>query len=556
MHASTRPARPTHPPIELDRGLLKELARPAPARLLLQTAFEWSCIVALVVAAASVSHPAFSAACMLLIATRQHALLTLMHEYAHHQFSRRRAWLNDLIGDVFTALPFFITVHGFRRNHLAHHRHVATGQDPNWVASLKKSKFHFPKTRRQFAIEVLKHGLGRYTLADLKGYTVNAGMSTHLPRATRLRAAAWGITLAGMATYFGLWEVLLLYWIVPLATFLMAILYLRDVGEHFGMPAPGIERSRTVLAGWLERLLIAQNGVNFHAEHHLFPSVPFFRLRRLHQALMQSAAYRANAVITRGYLSGLFAEAAAEPPLQVRLLCPADVPALVALEQSKWEPHQAASAEQMLERIQAHPDLCIGAFCPRSGQALASLFMRPVDPAMFTAPTGWAVAADVRAGGSGAGAGARTGPERSLFGISLSSNHAAAVQAIFAFFYPRALRAGWRDVYLGSPIPGFARARAADPRLRVWQYVHARRRPHDRLPLDAQLRYYFSKGFTQIVSIQERYFPHAESLDHGVILRGVIPLSGARWLWRTAPFAILESLSPWAMRWARLNHGA
>lgn len=314
MHASTAPARPADRPIQLDRGLLKELARPAPARLLFQTAFEWSCIVVLVVAAVRVAHPGFSVVCMLLIATRQHALLTLMHEYAHHQFSRRRAGLNDLIGDVFTALPFFITVHGFRRNHLAHHRHVCTDQDPNWVSSLEKPSFRFPKTRLAFAIDVLKHGLGRHTLGELKGYTVDAGMSTRLPRSTRIRAAACAIVLACMATYFGIWGILLLYWIVPLATFLMAILYVRDVGEHFGMPAPGIERSRTVLAGWLERVLIAQNGVNFHAEHHLFPSVPFFRLRRLHQALMQDAGYRAQAVVTHGYLGGLFAEAAASPP--------------------------------------------------------------------------------------------------------------------------------------------------------------------------------------------------------------------------------------------------
>ena len=314
MHACPLPVRPPRrQPIAIDRGLLQELARPAPACLLLQTAFEWACIVALAALATTVSHPAVSLACMLLIATRQHALLTLMHEYAHHQFSRRRAGLNDLIGDVFTALPFFITVHGFRRNHLAHHRHACTDQDPNWVSSLKKPRFHFPKTRVAFALEVLKHGLGRYTLGELKGYTVDAGMSTRLPRATRLRAAAFAMTLAVVAAYFGLWHILLLYWIVPLATFLMAILYLRDVAEHFGMPAAGIERSRTVLAGGLERVLIAQNGVNFHAEHHLFPSVPFFRLRRLHQALMQDAGYRAQAVVTRGYLSGLWAEATARP---------------------------------------------------------------------------------------------------------------------------------------------------------------------------------------------------------------------------------------------------
>jgi hypothetical protein len=223
--------------------------------------------------------------------------------------------------------------------------------------------------------------------------------------------------------------------------------------------------------------------------------------------------------------------------LQTRFLEPKDLPALMALEHSKWEPHQAASDTVILARIQAYPDLCIGTFCSRTGKALASLFMRPVSPAMFTAPTKWEIAADVHA------ANIAHGHRRSLFGISLSSNHAQAVKEIFKFFYPHALKAGWHDVYLGSPIPGFGKARKKDPDLSVWQYVHAKRKFRANVPLDPQLRYYFKKGFRDIVSIQENYFPHAESMDYGVILRNVIPLSRPRPLWRITPFFILESFS-------------
>lgn len=220
-----------------------------------------------------------------------------------------------------------------------------------------------------------------------------------------------------------------------------------------------------------------------------------------------------------------------------RFLEPEDIPALIALEQSKWEPHQAADGTVMLERILAHPELCIGTFCLHTGQALASLFMRPVVPAMFTAPTSWAIAADVKASPC------TNDPSRSLFGISLSSNSGDAVNAIFRFFYPRALKAGWHDIYLGSPIPGFRKARQKNPALTVWQYVHAKRKHHADEPLDPQLRYYFKKGFRHIVSIQENYFPHADSADYGVILRAMIPLSRSRPLWQVTPFFILDSLS-------------
>lgn len=222
---------------------------------------------------------------------------------------------------------------------------------------------------------------------------------------------------------------------------------------------------------------------------------------------------------------------------QTRFLETQDIPALMALEHSKWEPHQAAGSAMMLERIQTHPELCIGTFCPRTGQALASLFMRPVIPAMFTAPTKWEIAANMDSASD------MHGHSRSLFGISLSSNNAEAVKEIFKFFYPRALKAGWHDVYLGSPIPGFRKAHQKNPNLSVWQYVHAKKKFHKDEPLDPQLRYYFKKGFKHIVSIQENYFPHAESMDYGVILRSVIPLSRPRPLWRATPFFILESFS-------------
>lgn len=301
--------------IRLQRDLLKALARPAPGRLLLQTCLEWVCIIALMVLASRTSYPLVSLVCMLLIATRQHALLALMHEYAHHQLSRKHGWFNDLIGDVFTAFPFFITVHGFRRNHLLHHKHAWTEHDPNYVASSKKRRYQFPKTRAQVWLEILKHTIGWYTLQDLKNYTVDAGMAIDLPRSTAIGRFVFAVLLFAAVAYFDLWRPVLLYWLVPLATFLMGILYVRDLGEHFGLPGAGFDSARTMLVGWPERLLIAQNGVNFHADHHLFPSVPFFRLGRLHRALMLDPDFRAQAVITRGYLTGLIDEISARPTL-------------------------------------------------------------------------------------------------------------------------------------------------------------------------------------------------------------------------------------------------
>ncbi len=296
--------------LELDRELLQQLSRPAPLALLACTLFEWGLIAGAMVLASCAGNLWASLAAIVFIGTRQHALLMLMHEFSHRQFSRWHPGLNDALGDLFTALPLFITIHGFRRNHLQHHRMPSTPDDPNWVSSLRLARYRFPRSRAGMAWVLCLHCIGFYALQDIKGYLVDARMALETPPTTKLRQAVFLLAVLTAAWAFDLWAVLALYWVLPMLTVLMALLYLRDVAEHHAMPARGLETSRTMLTGPIEGFLIAPHAVGFHAEHHLYPAVPFCRLRRLHRLLRDRPGYRAHAVVTRGYLSGLLREAA------------------------------------------------------------------------------------------------------------------------------------------------------------------------------------------------------------------------------------------------------
>lgn len=218
----------------------------------------------------------------------------------------------------------------------------------------------------------------------------------------------------------------------------------------------------------------------------------------------------------------------------VRFASEADVQALMALERAVWEPHQAASAKDIRARLARHPALCIGAFCARSGAALASLFAKPVDRARIHRARSWRECVDDESVG-----GSRS---KALFGISLSSRSAEAARAIFEFFWPHALKGGWREMYLGSPIPGLRAWVEAHPGRPVEEYVYATCR---KLPRDPQLRYYFQRGFQRIVAVCPQYFPHAESLDYGVIVGGRIPLAGLSPIWRRLPLPWLQGMKKW-----------
>src|SRR3990167_4901370 len=232
-------------------------------------------------------------------------------------------------------------------------------------------------------------------------------------------------------------------------------------------------------------------------------------------------------------------KAAAAAPITVRELRPADIPALMALERACWTTEQAAQASDMLDRMRCHPSHCLGAFCPRTGKALASLFMKPTSIHAMSQARTWRDCVE------GNPAGTTAGPGNALFGISLSSIDPAAVKAIFGYFWPHALKGGWRHIFLGSPIPGLANWLQRHPQGNAQTYVRQQRRG---LPLDPQLRYYHGKGFRHIEAVLPDYFPHAGSLDHGVLLRGQVP--GARWvpLWRALSLRRIKSMQRWLSR--------
>lgn len=221
--------------------------------------------------------------------------------------------------------------------------------------------------------------------------------------------------------------------------------------------------------------------------------------------------------------------------INVRFLSRDDIPSLLELEHRKWTEEQRADASMLASRIAAFPALSVGAFCSRTGTALASLFMKPTRHDLIRQCSTWADCARKQHGDDAI----RTG---TLFGISLSSVDSKAANAIFEFFWPYALKQGWSDVYLGSPVPGLRGWLSKNRDITVAQYVRSERQG---LPLDPQLRYYFKKGFRKIVAIKDNYFPHEPSLDVGVLILGKVPLSGLSFIWKRVPL-------PWLQRMKKL----
>jgi fatty acid desaturase len=108
------------------------------------------------------------------------------------------------------------------------------------------------------------------------------------------------------------WLYYLALWVLPSVTVLGVVFRIRQIAEHSGVEDEHeLNATRTVVPTLFERMLIAPCGINWHLEHHLFPSVPFYNLPRLHKRLMQEEVFRQQAHITHSYTSlagGVLAE--------------------------------------------------------------------------------------------------------------------------------------------------------------------------------------------------------------------------------------------------------
>jgi len=81
----------------------------------------------------------------------------------------------------------------------------------------------------------------------------------------------------------------------------------RTMAEHAGVPGhAGGDGSgtRTTLTGWLGKTFLFAHNINYHVEHHWYPSVPFPRLPELHGILQERAGRGAAPPyhLSRGYV--------------------------------------------------------------------------------------------------------------------------------------------------------------------------------------------------------------------------------------------------------------
>jgi fatty acid desaturase len=124
--------------------------------------------------------------------------------------------------------------------------------------------------------------------------------------ATMLRVSYATAVFAGLAWITlatGRWAAVyyFVYWLVPIATSFSFFMILRQLVQHGNADRGWLTNTRVFFVSQFIRFSVFPIGQDYHLPHHLFATVPHYRLKKLHQLLLEYPEYQEEAVQVHGY---------------------------------------------------------------------------------------------------------------------------------------------------------------------------------------------------------------------------------------------------------------
>ncbi len=193
------------------------------------------------------------------------------------------------------ASPVFFSLGAYRNFHNRHHQNPLAPDDPDitltggypipWISFVRKIlrdasglsyfkfiKYFISKSRSERGRGIHKGG-------------IKTGPSFYAVVASMLISNA---AILGTLFLFGHAWLYITLWVLPSITVLQVFLRIRGVAEHAGYQMNEDQRlnARTIINP-LQTFFFAPNNVNYHIEHHVYPSIPWYNLPAAHSLMKE-----------------------------------------------------------------------------------------------------------------------------------------------------------------------------------------------------------------------------------------------------------------------------
>jgi fatty acid desaturase len=211
-------------------------------------------------------------------------MTVLLHEAVHNAIfqKRRDGWTRGL--GLAYAITSGISASQFTRWHLDHHDNLGSSEDDpkrHWLSPKRNARWY----KLLYCTFVL---IPLYFLAAAnETATYPAALRRRIKR-ERIATMVIQLSVMGALFYFGGWgwnspavriQIVPYFFVFPVA------FTLNRLGQHYNIdPSHPLKWSTLMKASRLWDFLFVYS--NYHLEHHYFPGVPFYNLRKLHLRLL------------------------------------------------------------------------------------------------------------------------------------------------------------------------------------------------------------------------------------------------------------------------------
>jgi fatty acid desaturase len=276
------PATQTYAPYRktlLSDADLRELNILRPKRVMRDTIWLWAQIIAAWALVAQWPQWGTVLLALPVIGTRFYSLFIIGHDGLHRRlFESRR--VNDAWNDIFVMGAIGAITRINRENHMRHHMTLGLPDDPD--------RYKYQADDKLSPMSYI------FTLTGIR-YVARALMNVFIPRRNsenmpRVRYTprdfaillCWQIALVGGLTWAIGWWAYPALWLLPVYVFTFTADIVRVFLEHSYPEEDARSDRRRRLVSFtstpLERKFFAPLNMNFHAAHHLWPSIPYYNL--------------------------------------------------------------------------------------------------------------------------------------------------------------------------------------------------------------------------------------------------------------------------------------
>jgi fatty acid desaturase len=232
-----------------------------------------------------------------LVAKGQNGLLLSGHEAIHNSLFHNKK-LNDLIGTYLCFAPLGVGYNRARAAHLDHHIYLLTERDEKLDQQIENP------TRLAFLAHLFLPLLGAYLfkgLLRILGWAPSRRakpayhLSDTLRRRDRVSIIISNLVLLTCLTAID-WRFYLLFWVGPLLTVTAFFHNAKAFLDHARLSHESeSEKLFSYKTAWFDHLFFGTQQAR-HAEHHLYPHVPYYRLSEVEHVVrkLPTVQYRGS----------------------------------------------------------------------------------------------------------------------------------------------------------------------------------------------------------------------------------------------------------------------